>query len=404
MLVKKYSVRRNVVTGSLSRVGAQVGAASRVTISRPFGSRGVVNEREIQKTVNLNVSNVDKQIGRWLSAVTGMVFGIVVVGGVTRLTESGLSITEWKPVTGTLPPMSESEWEEEFAKYRNFPEFQRLNSKMTLSEFKSIFFWEWGHRVLGRVIGVAFAVPFGYFLARRVLTQRQVLHYTGLLAFGGAQGALGWYMVKSGLEVKDGEYPRVSAYRLCAHLGTAFMLYMGLHWGAMNMFRPEIALTKPIATWFKVAAGAMTGLTFVTAMSGAFVAGLDAGLYYNEFPYMGEGLVPHEYWSRDPKWTNFTENGPAVQFNHRVLGITTFTAAQLLWLASRKLVLPRPTRLAVTSIAHMAWIQASLGLCTLLYFVPIPLAAMHQAGSLTLLTLSTWLFHTVSRRKPIIKA
>ena len=365
--------------------------------------RSVVSEREIQKSVNSEVSVVNKQIGRWLSAVTGMVFGIVVVGGVTRLTESGLSITEWKPVTGSLPPLNEEDWASEFEKYRQFPEFQKLQPNMTLGEFKTIYFWEWSHRLLGRLIGVAFAVPFGYFVARKVLTRGQIMHYTGLLAFGGAQGALGWYMVKSGLEVKDGEYPRVSPYRLCAHLGTAFMLYMGLQWGAMSMFRPNIAVTQPINKAMKVAAGAFTALTFLTAMSGAFVAGLDAGLFYNEFPYMGDGFVPAEYWHRQPAWTNLTENGPAVQFNHRVLGVTTFTAAQLFWLASRRYVLPRPTRLAINAVAGMAWLQASLGIATLLYFVPVPLAAAHQAGSLTLLTFSTWLLHTVTRRKPITR-
>jgi cytochrome c oxidase assembly protein subunit 15 len=353
--------------------------------------------------VNADIPAVDKQIGSWLSVVTGMVFGIVVVGGVTRLTESGLSITEWKPVTGSLPPLNDDDWQAEFDKYKQFPEYQRLQPNMTLGEFKSIYFWEWSHRLLGRLVGVVFAAPLVYFAAKKVLTRGQIMHYSGLLAFGGAQGALGWYMVKSGLEVKEGEYPRVSAYRLCAHLGLAFTLYLGCFWGAMSMFRRNIAVPQPIPKWMKVAAGGMTGLTFLTAMSGAFVAGLDAGLCYNEFPYMGDGFVPEEYWFRTPAWKNFTENGPAVQFNHRVLGLTTFTSAQILWLLSRRTPLPQPTRYAINAIAGMAWIQATLGLTTLLYMVPIPLAAAHQAGSLTLLTFSTWLLHTVLRRKPIMR-
>ena len=346
---------------------------------------------------------MEKKIGSWLSVVTGMVFGIVVVGGVTRLTESGLSITEWKPITGTIPPLSEEEWQAEFEKYKQYPEFKRLQPNMTVDEFKQIFFWEWGHRVLGRLIGVAFALPFAYFVAKKALNRGQIMHYTGLLALGGAQGALGWYMVKSGLEVGEHEQPRVSAHRLTAHLGTAFLLYMGLHWGAMTMFRRNIAVSQPIPKWLKAAAGGMTALTFLTAMSGAFVAGLDAGLCYNEFPYMGDGLVPEEYWRKSPAWKNFTENSAAVQFNHRVMGLTTFTASQILWLASRKAPLPKPTRTAVNAIAAMGWIQAGLGISTLLYFVPVPLAAAHQAGSLTLLTLSTWLLHTVVRRKPITR-
>lgn len=201
--------------------------------------------------------------------------------------------------------------------------------------------------------------------------------------------------------VAEGEYPRVSPYRLCAHLGLAFTLYLGLLWGAMTMFRPRIVSLKPVEKWIKAAAGAFTGLTFTTAMSGAFVAGNDAGLCYNEFPYMGDGLVPEEYWRRSPAWKNFTENSPAVQFNHRVLGVSTWASANLLWLVTRKAVLPAPTRAAINCIAAMSWLQAGLGIFTLLHFVPTPLAAAHQAGSLTLLTFSTWLLHTLIRRKPV---
>lgn len=359
-------------------------------------------EAALQKQLNAEIPSGDKQIGRWLSVTAGMVFGIVVVGGITRLTESGLSMVEWKPVTGALPPLSAEDWEVEFDKYKQFPEFKKINSSMSLSEFKKIYYWEWAHRQLGRAVGIVFAVPFGYFIAKKMLTKGQIIHYTGMLALGGAQGALGWYMVKSGLEVQDGEYPRVSPYRLCAHLGLAFTLYFGLFWGAMSMFRRQIVTSQPIPKWMKGAAGALTGLTFTTVMSGAFVAGNDAGLCYNEFPYMGDGFVPEEYWRRSPAWKNFTENSPAVQFNHRVLGVSTWASANILWLLSRRTPLPAPTRYAINTIAAVSWLQAGLGIFTLLHFVPTPLAAAHQAGALSLLTLSTWLLHTVVRRKPVI--
>jgi cytochrome c oxidase assembly protein subunit 15 len=369
---------------------------------------------------NSYVSEVDrKKIAAWLFICAGMVFVMVVVGGVTRLTESGLSITEWKPVTGAMFPMNEADWLVEFEKYRQTPEYKKLNANMTVDEFKNIYFWEWAHRMLGRLIGVAFAGPMVYFAARKSLSGKLAAQLAVLFGLGGAQGALGWYMVKSGLEVKDHEVPRVSQYRLAAHLSSAFIIYMGLIWTGMNVLHstprlPSTSAVKSAVTGvaskaLQRSALGLTALTLITAFSGAFVAGLDAGMQYNEFPWMGwdptpgverRRIVPPEYWSMDPAWLNWFENSAAVQFNHRVLGVSTFLASNALWLWSRRVpTLPRVARVAATSVAHMAWLQVALGISTLIYVVPVPLAATHQAGSLTLLTLSTWFLHIVLRRR-----
>lgn len=339
-------------------------------------------------------------VASWLILSAGFVFGIVSVGGLTRLMDAGLSITDWKPVTGIIPPITEEEWEHEFNKYKQFPEYKVLFSDMKMDEFKKIFFMEWLHRVLGRSMGIIFGVPFLYFAARKKISKGMSAKLLGIFALGGAQGALGWYMVKSGLEEKYDGIPRVSPYRLCAHLGSAFVIYLGILWVALGVMRPTIVLKHKIPGWFKYSVGGVMGLTFTTAMSGAFVAGLDAGLVHNEFPKMGEGYVPETYWDLQPAWKNFFENDAAVQFNHRVLGISTLTAITTLWALSPRKQLPRPTRHALNAMLGMSWLQATLGLTTLLWFVPTPLAAAHQAGSLTLLTFATWALHTL-RRKPL---
>lgn len=340
----------------------------------------------------------ENKVASWLILSAGIVFGIVSVGGLTRLMDAGLSITDWKPVTGIKPPFTHEEWEAEFDKYKMFPEYKKLFPDMKLEEFKTIYFMEWLHRILARGIGVAFGVPFLYFAFKKRISKVLSMKLLGLFSLGGMQGVLGWYMVKSGLEVKDHEIPRVSPYRLCAHLGSAFVIYLGIIWIAMGIKRPHIAITQPIPTWVKVCIGAIFGLAFTTAMSGAFVAGLDAGLVYNEFPKMGEGYVPEEYWNLQPAWKNFFENDAAVQFNHRVLGISTVTAITTLWLLAPRKHLPVPTRHSLNAMLVMSWIQATLGLTTLLWLVPTHLAATHQAGSLTLLTFSLWSLHTLRRR------
>ncbi|KAG6833835.1 hypothetical protein H0H87_011769 [Tephrocybe sp. NHM501043] len=371
----------------------------------------------------------------WLMMSSTLVFAIVVVGGVTRLTESGLSITEWRPITGVLPPLSEAEWEAEFDKYKKTPEFKMLNSGATLSDFKFIFSMEWGHRLLGRLLGVAFVGPLVYFGIRRKISRSQFAQLFGLGTLIGAQGALGWYMVQSGLDEalleNPGAVPRVSQYRLAAHLGMALALYAGMFTTGLAVIKDwrfsrggqwsgtELSksigrlLLKPEVRTFKRQAWGLTGLVFLTALSGAFVAGLDAGLLYNEFPLMGGRLAPpaDELFSpayaksgdkSDLWWRNIFENPTTVQFDHRVLATATYFSTLLLWASSRRsaltAVLPPATRIAVTAAFAMANAQVLLGISTLLYLVPVPLAAAHQAGSVMLL--SAMLHVLVTLRRP----
>ncbi|CDO74102.1 hypothetical protein BN946_scf185043.g152 [Trametes cinnabarina] len=375
-------------------------------------------------------------VGWWLLGSAGLVFGVIVVGGITRLTESGLSITEWKPITGVIPPLSQAQWEEEFEKYKATPEFKLLNHSITLEEFKSIFFWEWGHRVLGRVIGISFVIPLVYFALRKRLTATLPKHLTAMAFLIGAQGALGWYMVKSGLEDSlleiPGAVPRVSQYRLAAHLGTAFVLYAGMFgtgmaaimdwryatkgwWAGLKegAARWKDILENPAVRRFSRGVKGLTALVFITALSGAFVAGLDAGLLYNEFPLMGGSLAPpaeelfNPAYAKSPDhsdlwWRNLFENPTTVQFDHRCLAITTYAATALMYASTfhpaLRAVLPPLTKRMATSAFAMANIQVLLGISTLLYLVPIPLAAAHQAGSVMLLT--TMLHLLVSLRRP----
>ncbi|KAK4047253.1 Cytochrome c oxidase assembly protein cox15 [Microbotryomycetes sp. JL201] len=369
-------------------------------------------------------------VAKYLFLIAGMVFCIVVVGGMTRLTESGLSITEWNVVSGIKYPLTAEAWESEFEKYRATPEWRINNSHITLDEFKRIYFWEWSHRILGRVIGLTFLLPIPYFAMRRKLGQRAALRLLTIGSLIGAQGALGWYMVKSGLDEKSvqdlGGVPRVSQYRLAAHLGMAFAVFaaclrfglgVGRDWkilygGAEKQGAGLAGLASPAETIkvlnskaagrMRVIVTALTGLVFLTALSGAFVAGLDAGLVYNEFPLMGGRLAPPsselfaKHYTRKTDgsdwWRNFFENPTTTQFDHRVLAMTTFTSIVSLFLFARRphirSALPPTTFRLIKGTMHMSFLQVALGISTLLYMVPIHLAATHQAGSLVLLSLS----------------
>lgn len=364
-----------------------------------------------------------------------LVFGVIVVGGVTRLTESGLSITEWKPITGIIPPLSQEDWMVEFEKYQATPEFKLLNHSMNLEEFKKIFYMEWGHRVLGRVIGVTFIAPLAYFAIRKKLTATLPRHLTAMALLLGFQGALGWYMVKSGLEDSlmdsPNAIPRVSQYRLAAHLGAAFLLYAGMFGTGLSVLYDwrfamkgtwsgltdgaayDKVLADPLVKTFARRSKALTALVFATALSGALVAGLDAGLLYNEFPLMGGRLSPPAdelfdpaYAKKEDKsdlwWRNILENPTTVQFDHRCLAITTYISTGLLFASSLKpglkAVLTPMTKTMVKSAFLMANVQVALGISTLLYLVPVPLAALHQAGSVALLT--TMLHLLLSLRRP----
>lgn len=339
-----------------------------------------------------------------------MVFGAVVLGGVTRLTESGLSMVTWK-LFGEKLPQNSAEWIEEFNQYKEFPEFKLKNKEITLEEFKRIWWMEYLHRMWGRCIGAAFFIPAsvfwykGYFNAAM---KKRVGLFGTLIA---CQGLLGWYMVKSGLEDRfhtQSDIPRVSQYRLASHLSMAFLLYSGLLWTALDQLLPANALKLTDANRtsllrLKRFAYMTKGFIFVTALSGAFVAGLDAGLVYNSFPLMADRFIPTDILAMEPKIRNFTENPTTVQFDHRILGITTFSLISAQWWMGRRLRLPARVNLALNCVTGMAYMQVALGITTLLTYVPVSIAAIHQSGSLILLSMAIWLSHEMKHIKRIVK-
>ena len=322
-----------------------------------------------------------RAIAYWLLVCAAMIFLMVVLGGVTRLTESGLSITEWQPITGILPPLSDAAWQAEFARYRTIPQFQLMHSWMALGDFKTIFFWEWLHRLWGRLIGLVFAVPFLWFLLRRRIPPDLTGRLIGILALGFMQGVLGWVMVESGLV----DRVEVSQYRLVAHLGLALVIYAAVLWTALGLLNPPAAEPRS-SDGLRRAAGAVAALVFVTLLAGGFVAGLNAGLVYNTFPLMDGRLVPAGYFELQPWWRNGFENVAAVQFDHRLLAMTTLAAVIGLWFIARRHRLAAQPRRALDALLGLALLQVALGIATLLLVVPIPLAAAHQAGAVLLFT------------------
>ncbi|XP_017462505.1 PREDICTED: cytochrome c oxidase assembly protein COX15 homolog [Rhagoletis zephyria] len=371
-----------------------------------------------QKDINLNTSiwsircnstqrRGEKIIGAWLLGCSGMVYVAVALGGVTRLTESGLSMVNWK-LLGEKKPSNLDEWKAEFHKYQQFPEFKMKNRSMTLEEFKFIYMMEYIHRMWGRGIGAVFAIPAIYFWRRGYFTNATKKYILVLGALIGLQGLMGWFMVKSGLEDKFqdiNDVPRVSQYRLASHLGVAFIIYSLFLSSGLRKFMPPANIVTSSKNVFRLKnlAYVTKGLVFLTAISGAFVAGLDAGLVYNSFPKMADKWIPDDILSFEPVQRNFTENPTTVQFDHRILGITTVVAVSLLWMYSKRCILPKRARYAVNTTMAMAWLQATLGVTTLLNHVPAPLATAHQSGSLLLLSLALWLSQELRLLKYIPK-
>jgi cytochrome c oxidase assembly protein subunit 15 len=342
----------------------------------------------------------DRVIALWLLACCAMIFLMVVIGGITRLTESGLSITEWKPITGVLPPLSEAAWQAEFEKYKQIPEYRYVHYGMTLTGFKSIFFWEYIHRLWGRLIGVVFAVPFLWFLVRGRIRSGLWPQLAALFLLGGLQGFVGWYMVKSGLA----DRVDVSQYRLVAHLGLALFIYGAMLWMALGLLpqsATEVPAHAPPPAGLRRLSSLVVLMVFVTLLSGGFVAKLNAGLIYNTFPLMDGRWIPEGYAQMEPFWRNWFENIPAVQFNHRLLAMSTAAVTVLTWLAAQRL-LPAATspRRASHVLLAVAALQIALGISTLLLVVPIPLAAAHQAGAVVLLTAAIVLRHRLRAPAP----
>jgi cytochrome c oxidase assembly protein subunit 15 len=316
-------------------------------------------------------------IRRWLYLVALLIVAMVVVGGATRLTHSGLSITEWQPIHGVVPPLNQAEWQEEFAKYRQIPEYRIENPDMTLAEFKGIFWWEWAHRILGRLIGVAVLLPMiGFFLAGRI--DRQLApKLIAIFILGGLQGAIGWWMVASGLADRTD----VSQYRLATHLTFACVILAYVLWVARGLGRAPDGVANRGAT---TVGALLVALVLLQIALGGLVAGLDAGMTFNTWPLMDGALVPSGLFGLDPAWRNLFENVATVQFDHRLVAYT------LLLVAIAHAVQMRGTAFAgrAGALAGLVLIQAALGIATLLTVVPLPLALAHQLGAVAVLSLA----------------
>ncbi len=333
----------------------------------------------------------DRVIAAWLLVCCALVFAMVVVGGITRLTHSGLSIVEWQPIVGALPPLDQGAWQETFRKYQQTPEYRLVNPAMTLTGFKSIFWWEYIHRLLGRLIGAVFLLPFLWFALRGKIARALAWKLAGIFALGALQGAMGWYMVQSGL-VDD---PRVSQYRLTAHLGVAFLIYAAMLWISLDLLFPRAPRAEAAPRGLRRFAFALAALIFVMALSGGLVAGIRAGLAYNTFPLMNGRVVPREIFAIDPWYLNFFSNMATVQFDHRVIAWLLAFLVPWFWLRVRRASVPRRARLGAHLLLGALALQVTLGIATLLLAVPVPLAASHQAGALFVFSAALFVVHSL---------
>jgi cytochrome c oxidase assembly protein subunit 15 len=324
-----------------------------------------------------------RAIGRWLAVVAAMIFVMIVIGALTRLTESGLSMVEWRPVTGWLPPLTEAAWQAELAKYAASPQGRIVNHGIGIDEFKQIFWLEYVHRLWGRIIGLAFALPFAWFLIRRRVPRWLMPRLFILLVLGGLQGAIGWIMVASGLR----DVPTVSHYRLALHLTLAVALYAYILWLVLTLLapsRPEHHRRGDIG--IAVGARALIAMLFVVLTWGAFVAGLRAGQVHTTFPTMSGYWLPPGLLELSPAWLNFVESQAGVQFVHRWLAKAMVLAVVLLWWRARRNDVSQPVRRATNMVATMAVLQFALGVATILSGAEIALATLHQAGAVLLLS------------------
>ena len=335
----------------------------------------------------------ERRIAAWLIVCCVLVFAMVVLGGATRLTRSGLSIVEWQPIIGTLPPLTSADWEELFHKYRQTPEYRNVNPGMDLDGFKGIFWLEYFHRLLGRLIGVAYLLPFLYFAWRRALAPPLILKLGGIFLLGAAQGALGWFMVASGL-IDD---PRVSHYRLTAHLALAFAIYAGMLWIVLDLLNAAAtpASTGAAPTRVRRLAWTVTGLVVAMVVTGGLVAGIRAGYAYNTFPLMNGNWVPPEIFAIEPWYLNFSNNMATVQFDHRLVAWLLAAAVPWLWYEAGRAGLTARARLLTHLLLAALAVQIALGIATLLLVVPVPLAAAHQAGALAVFTIALALNHAL---------
>ncbi|HWB46616.1 MAG TPA: COX15/CtaA family protein [Hyphomicrobiaceae bacterium] len=351
----------------------------------------VASHAEGRDAGNVRAIRQPRAMRAWLLAVAALVFAMIVVGGATRLTGSGLSITEWQPIMGAIPPLSEADWQEAFTKYKQIPQYEQINKGMTLGAFKTIYWWEWAHRFLGRFIGVVFLLPFLYFLATRQVTRALVGRLAGIFVLGGVQGAAGWYMVSSGLA----DRVSVSQYRLALHLSLAMLIFGALLWVAMTLDRRR-PKAGPWSTTQKRAAFIL-GAVFLQVILGALVAGMKAGLAYNTWPLMDGQLVPSGLFVMHPWYANFFENAMTVQFDHRLMAYVVLGA--LLWHLWRVQgdSASRTARTSAGVLAAAVLAQVALGIWTLLAQVPLALGLVHQAGAAIVFGLAVWHLYAVRR-------
>ena len=352
-------------------------------LSRPtFGSSPATSSNPSQGKV--------RPVGLWLLTIAILIAVMVSIGGLTRLTHSGLSMVEWRPVTGWLPPLTQAAWQSEFDKYQLFPEYQKLNLGISLAEFQEIYWLEFIHRLFGRLIGLIFVIPFGIFLWQKRIDRVLAPKLAAIFLLGAAQGALGWYMVASGLV----DIPHVSHYRLTAHLGLAVFLFAAILWTAFGLLGRPSALNgqAPGAAM----AHLLVGLVFLQILAGGLVAGLNAGMGYNTWPLMDGSVIPDGLFIAQPWWTNFIDNALTVQFQHRLGAYAIAVLAVYGWWRTRYAAsdgLCQAGRLLLAAVA----LQVLLGIVTLLTMVPVPLAALHQAGALLLLCATLWFLYQARR-------
>jgi cytochrome c oxidase assembly protein subunit 15 len=315
----------------------------------------------------------------WLMILFGLVALMIFIGGLTRLTDSGLSITEWRPFTGAIPPLNAADWQSEFAKYQAIDEFRLQNQWMQLSDFKVIYWWEWGHRQLGRVVGLVWAIGFFWFLFRRQIPTGWTSRLLLIGALGGAQGAIGWWMVSSGVTSGEGTTD-VASYRLATHLGLAFVILGFIAWYIMMLSRPERELMQARRGKEAKLFGLSTGLlhfAFLQILLGALVAGIDAGRSYTDWPLMGGQMFPASAFVLEPWWRNIFESPGLVQFVHRVIGYALLAFSIFVWLRGRKSAHPK-TRFAFNAAFATLCVQIVLGIVTVLYAAPVHIAIVHQ--------------------------
>lgn len=334
----------------------------------------------------------NKKVIYWLLTGCVLIFIMVIVGGITRLTHSGLSISNYKLISGTIPPMNEVEWQEAFDLYKQYPEYQKLNTHFSLQDFKDIYFWEWIHRVIGRFIGLVFIVPFLYFLIRKQLTKPTIKKSIVLLCLGAFQGFLGWYMVKSGLV----DNPDVSHYRLAMHLTTAFLTFAYTFWVALDLIFPtKKDVNKQMRNFIRIGLIVL----IIQIIYGAFVAGLDAGFIHNHWPMMSNGKFIHEtvYIEQEPILMNFIEGKSGVQFVHRMLAYVVVAFIIAIWYKMRRLILTKHQIIGINLLLIGVTLQFVLGVLTIIYAVPVWLGVVHQIGAFLLLSAMVYTLHRFSK-------